>query len=68
MRVDPRRVLATGVVVGVLGVGGAGDADAQSSSSSPSTTTPNAGGGQGHSSAHCPNMGTDNTQSSSSQM
>jgi len=68
MRLNARRVLAAGVVVGALGVGGAGYAYAQSSSSSPSTTTPNAGGGQGHSSAHCPNMGTDNTQSSSSQM
>ena len=68
MKLNARRVMAAGVVIGALGLGGAGYAYAQSSSSSPSTTTPNSnGGGQGHT-GYCPNMGTNNTQSSSTQM
>jgi hypothetical protein len=68
MKFGARRLVAAGVVIGALGLGGAGYAYAQSSSTSPSTTTPNAGGGQGHSNVNCPNMGTNNTPSSSSQM
>ena len=68
MRLNAGRLAAAGLVVGLLGVGGAGFAYAQTSSTSPSTTTPSAGGGQGHSTANCPNMGENNTQSSSSQM
>jgi hypothetical protein len=68
MRLSAGRLAAAGLVVGLLGVGGAGFAYAQTSSTSPSTTTPSAGSGQGHSSANCPNMGHSNTQSSSSQM
>ena len=69
MRLSAGRLAAAGLVIGLLGVGGAGFAYAQTSSTTPpSTTTPGAGGGQGHSSVNCPNMGTNNSQSSSSQM
>jgi hypothetical protein len=68
MRLSVGRLAAAGLVVGLLGVGGAGFAYAQTSSTSPSTTTPSAGGGQGHSSGNCPNMGQDTGQGSSSQM
>jgi hypothetical protein len=68
MRSSAGRFAAAGVVVGLLGLGGAGYAYAQTSSTSPPTTAPSSGGGQGHSTANCPNMGQSNTQSSSSQM
>jgi hypothetical protein len=68
MRLSAGRLAAAGLVIGLLGVGGAGFAYAQTSSTSPPTTTPSAGGGQGHSDANCPNMGQDNSQSSSTQM
>jgi hypothetical protein len=69
MRFSAGRLAAAGVIVGLLGIGGAGYAYAQSSSTTPSTTTPGSGGGgQGHSGVNCPNMGPNNTQSSSSQM
>ena len=68
MKLSVGRVAAAGIVVGLLGVGGAGFAYAQSSSTSPpSTTTPNSGGGQGHT-GYCPNMGQSTTPSSASQM
>jgi hypothetical protein len=67
MRLTAGRLAAAGLVIGLLGVGGAGFAYAQTSTTTPSTTTPGTGGGQGHS-GYCPNMGTNNTQSSSSQM
>ncbi len=69
MRLNARRIVAAGVVIGALGVGGAGYAYAESGSdSSPSTTTPNPGGGQGHRTENCPNMGPEGTQSSSTNM
>ena len=68
MKFSAGRLAAAGLVVGLLGVGGAGFAYAQTSSTSPSTTTPSSGGGQGHSSDNCPNMGNDNSQSTSAQM
>jgi hypothetical protein len=66
MKVHVGRLAAAGFVVGLLGLGGAGYAYAQSSSTTPAPTTP--GNGQGHSSANCPNMGPNNSQSSSTQM
>jgi hypothetical protein len=69
MRLSAGRIASVGLVVGLLGAGGAGFAYAQSSSTSPSTTTPSpGGGGQGHSDGDCPNRGQDSTQSSSSQL
>jgi hypothetical protein len=69
MRLSAGRLAAAGVVIGLLGVGGAGYAYAQSSSTSPSTTSPSGGGGgQGHSSGNCPNMGQSNTSTSPSDM
>jgi hypothetical protein len=68
MTLNVRRVVAAGVVIGALGIGGAGYAYAQSSSNSPSTTNPAPnGGGQGHT-GYCPNMGNSTNQSSSTQM
>ncbi len=65
MRLSAGRLAAAGVVIGLLGVGGAGFAYAQSGSTSPSTTSPGGGGdGQGHSTANCPNMGQSNTTNS----
>ena len=68
MRLSAGRLAAAGVVIGLLGVGGAGFAYAQSGS--PSTTSPSGGGdGQGHSKANCPNMGeSGNTTSVPSDM
>jgi hypothetical protein len=69
MRLRAGRLAAAGVVIGLLGVGGAGYAYAQSSSTSPSTTSPSGGGGQGHHDGNCPNMGqSDNTTSAPSDM
>jgi hypothetical protein len=72
MTLNARRLVAAGVVIGALGVGGASYAYAQTSSS-PSTTAPGSGGsgggGQGHNSANCPNMGgNSNTQNASTDM
>jgi hypothetical protein len=62
------RIAASGVVVGLLGLGGAGYAYAQSSTTTPSTTpgTAPSGNGGGHSTANCPNMGGSNSSTSSS--
>jgi hypothetical protein len=66
MKLNAGRLAAAGVVVGLLGLGGAGYAYAQSSSTSPSTTQPGSGSGQGHSSANCPNMGSNDSGNESS--
>ena len=61
MKFNVSRIVTAGVVVGLLGIGGAGYAYAQSSTTNPPTTAPgnapstNNGGGQ--STPNCPNMG-----------
>ena len=68
MSIKVGRLAAAGIVIGLLGVGGAGYAYAQSSSTTPSTNSPSGSGEQGHSDANCPNMGTSESGTSSSQM
>ena len=66
MSVKVGRLAAMGIVIGLLGAGGAGYAYAQSGSDTPSTTSPSGSGGQGHSTANCPNMGPSTSGTSSS--
>jgi hypothetical protein len=66
MRFSIGRVASAGIIVGLLGIGGAGYAYAQTSSTTPSTTSP--GSGSGHNSANCPNMGGNRGTSSPSDM
>src|SRR5262249_42877023 len=61
MKLKVSRLVTAGVVVGLLGIGGAGRAYAQSSPTSPTTPPGNApapnNGGGGQSTPNCPNMG-----------
>jgi hypothetical protein len=68
MSIKVGRLAAAGIVIGLLGLGGAGYAYAQSGSTTPSKTSPSGSGGQDHSTENCPDKGSSNSETSSLQM